>query len=261
MAVTTLTYSNDKRSPGWPSFYSYIPDYMKGLNGFFYTFKNGELYRHNTNETRNNYYNVQYTSSIKSVFNPEPTLSIKLFKTMSYESDAKWSVTLNTDLSSGSMLGTYFEQKEGEWYSYIRSNSGTVNWRLRTAQGIGIAKDVTGPTSARLIEFAEPIGNIVNIGDVVYVSTNNAGSWSTPTLAAPIIAMTSNTITVDVSQTPPPVPPLANPQQDDAILYYKNSVAESNGARGYYMEFTLTNDSTTPVELFSVGSSVMKSYP
>ena len=73
--------------------------------------------------------------------------------------------------------------------------------------------------------------------------------------------MTSNTITVDVSQTPPPVPPLANPQQDDAILYYKNSVAESNGVRGYYMEFTLTNDSTTPVELFSVGSSVMKSYP
>tara|TARA_R100000900_G_scaffold132509_2_gene108936 strand:+ start:7693 stop:8478 length:786 start_codon:yes stop_codon:yes gene_type:complete len=261
MSVTTLTYSNDKRTPGWPSFYSYIPDYMKGLNGFFYTFKNGELYRHNTNETRNNYYNVQYSSSIKSVFNPEPTLSIKLFKTMSYESDDKWSVTLTTDLNAGSMLGTYFEQKEGEWFTYIRSNSGAVNWKLRSAQGIGIAQAVSGPTSAREIKFAEPIGNIVNIGDIVYVSTNNGGVYTTPVLASAIIAKTSNSITIDVSQNPPPVPPLANPQAGDAILAYKDSVAESNGARGYYMEFNMTNDSTSAVELFSVGSSVMKSYP
>ena len=261
MSVTTLTYSNDKRTPGWPSFYSYIPDYMKGLNGFFYTFKNGELYRHNTNEIRNNYYNVQYSSSIKSVFNPEPTLSIKLFKTMSYESDDKWSVTLTTDLNAGSMLGTYFEQKEGEWFTYIRSNSGAVNWKLRSAQGIGIADAVSGPTSAREIKFTEPIGNIVNVGDIVYVSTNNAGVYTTPVLASAIVSKTSNSITIDVSQNPPPVPPLANPQAGDAILAYKDSVAESNGARGYYMEFNMTNDSTSAVELFSVGSSVMKSYP
>ena len=261
MSVTTLTYSNDKRTPGWPSFYSYIPDYMKGLNGFFYTFKNGELYRHNTNETRNNYYNVQYSSSIKSVFNPEPTLAIKLFKTMSYESDDKWSVTLTTDLNAGSMLGTYFEQKEGEWFTYIRSNSGAVNWKLRSAQGIGVASSVSGPTSAREIKFTEPIGNIVNIGDIVYVSTNNAGVYTTPVLASAIVSKTSNSITIDVSQNPPPVPPLANPQAGDAILAYKDSVAESNGARGYYMEFNMTNDSTSAVELFSVGSSVMKSYP
>ena len=261
MSVTTLTYSNDKRTPGWPSFYSYIPDYMKGLNGFFYTFKNGELYRHNTNETRNNYYNVQYSSSIKSVFNPEPTLAIKLFKTMSYESDDKWSVTLTTDLNAGSMLGTYFEQKEGEWFTYIRSNSGAVNWKLRSAQGIGIADAVSGPTSAREIKFTEPIGNIVNVGDIVYVSTNNAGVYTTPVLASAIVSKTSNSITIDVSQNPPPVPPLANPQAGDAILAYKDSVAESNGARGYYMEFNMTNNSTSAVELFSVGSSVMKSYP
>jgi hypothetical protein len=30
---------------------------------------------------------------------------------------------------------------------------------------------------------------------------------------------------------------------------------------GYYMEFTLTNSNTSPVELFSVGSDIMKSYP
>jgi hypothetical protein len=262
MADKTLSYSGSGRAPGWPSFYSFIPEYMKGMNGYFYSFKGGNLYRHNTNDTRNNYYGVQYSSSIKSVFNPEPSLSIKLFKTMSYESDSNWSVSLNTDLSSGSMLATYFEQKEGEWFSYIRSNASTVDWKLRSAQGVGIASLVTGLPSARVIEFAEPIGSIVNVGDVLYVSTNNNGIYSSPKIAAPILSRTSNTLTVDVSIDTPPQNPLpTNPTTDSAILVYKNSVAESNGARGYFMEFTMTNGSTSAVELFSVGSSVMKSYP
>jgi len=43
----TLTYSEG--SKGFPSFYSYNPEYMIGMNNFFYSFKNGQLYRHNTN--------------------------------------------------------------------------------------------------------------------------------------------------------------------------------------------------------------------
>ena len=117
MAAETLTFSDDKRTPGWPSFYTFYPEYIKGMNGYLYTFKDGNLWRHNTNSLRNNYYGTPGISTITSVFNPEPTLSIKLFKTMSYESDDSWTVTnLNTDLSSGSMLDTYFEQKEGEWW-------------------------------------------------------------------------------------------------------------------------------------------------
>lgn len=262
MANKTLTYNNGVNSPGWPSFYTFYPDYMKGMNGYFYTFKAGNLYRHNTNETRNNYYGLQYSSSIKSVFNPEPTLTIKLFKTISYESDGNWAITLSSNLESGSISGTYFDQKEGEWFSYIRSNSGAVNWKLRTAQGIGIAQNVTGPTSARVVTFAEPIGNIINIGDVVYVSTNNAGAYSSPEIAAPVLSRTSNSITINVAITNPPQDPLPiNPQTGSAILAYKDSVAESNGIRGYYMEFNMINASTSPVELFSVGSNVMKSYP
>ena len=120
----TVSYSQDVK--GWPSFYSFLPDYMAGMNGFFYSWNGGNLYRHNTNQTRNNYYGVQYSSTITSVFNAEPTM-IKLFKTMSYESDDKWECTsLFSDLNTGSMLSTYFEQKEGEWFTYLRENEGTV---------------------------------------------------------------------------------------------------------------------------------------
>ena len=75
----TLTYADDVQ--GWPSFYSYLADYMIGMNGFFYTWSGGNLYRHNTNNQRNVYYGVQYFSSITGVLNVEPK-TIKLFKTM-----------------------------------------------------------------------------------------------------------------------------------------------------------------------------------
>ena len=97
MAEYTLTYSEGVK--GFPSFYSYIPDMMVGMNNYFYSFKQGNLYRHNTNSTRNNYYGVQYNSTIKSVFNASP-LENKLFKTINLESDSAWAATLQTDLQT-----------------------------------------------------------------------------------------------------------------------------------------------------------------
>ena len=67
----TLTYSPDVK--GWPSFYSYIPEWMAGMNNYFYSFKGGNLYRHNTNEVRNQYYGVNYSSQMTSIFNDNPT--------------------------------------------------------------------------------------------------------------------------------------------------------------------------------------------
>jgi len=256
MAIT-ISYNPEGRTPGWPSFYTYYPEKMIGMNGYFYSFKNGNLYRHNTNDTRNNYYGVQGESSVTSVFNPLPTKDIKLFKTLSFESNASWAVTnLETDLNTGSMLDTYFEQKEGEWFSYIRNKSATVDWKLRTGSGLGVSSNVTGPANARVVTFTKDIGNIVSIGDIVYVATPSGSTTNTPVLSGPITSLTSKTITVDASGAG-----ATSPNTGDMILYYKNSIAESNGARGYYMEFTMTNDDTSAVELFSVGSNIMKSYP
>jgi hypothetical protein len=272
----TLTYNRDSSSlpkyggqGGWPSFYSFFPDFMIGMNSFFYSFKGGNLWRHNTNPQRNNYYGTFTASSITSVFNPIPTLSIKLFKTLSYESnttvvdtnEARWNCTsLLTDLTDGnpgSMLETYFQEKEGEWFSYIRTNEGTVNWQMRSANGIGACIAVSGAANSTKIVFATPIGSILNIGDTAYGATLAAGVATTePFLIGEITAKLSTSITVDASSGGSTVPTVGQ-----FIMFIKNAVAESNGARGYFLQFTLKNDSTDPVELFSVGSSVMKSYP
>mgnify|MGYP003675264182 CR=1 FL=1 len=265
----TISYSEDVK--GWPSFYSFLPDFMMGMNGFFYTWSGGNLYRHNTNALRNNYYGVQYNSTITSVFNFEP-MTIKLFKTMSYESNDRWECpALFSDLGTGSMLQTFFEQKEGEWFTFLRENAGTLDFRDRSTNGIGVCTNVSGPPAALLSEFGlQDIGSILSVGDAVYFvapSTPPATSGA-PTYGGVVTNIVRQSTTTVAGVTTPAsitintvVPPGAIPPIGDFICFVKDAVAESHGARGYFLNFTLTNNNTEAVELFSVGSSVMKSFP
>jgi hypothetical protein len=264
----TLSYSES--SQGWPSFYSFLADYMIGMNGYFYTWSGGNLYRHNTNDLRNNYYGVQYTSTITGVLNVEPK-TIKLFKTMSYESDDMWNCTsLFTDLSSGSMLSTYFVQKEGEWFTFLREIQGTKDFRDRNVNGIGACTDVTGPIGAVVITFAIPVGNMLSIGDYIYSTPLDNTVTPPAATGAPIyvgqvtaVDLVNQTITIDTT-VPEPGPGGAAglpPAVGDYVFFMKDVVSESHGARGYFMQFTLENVNTAAVELFAVGGSVMKSFP
>ena len=131
MANYTLTYSEG--APGWVSFYSYYPDWMIGINNYFYTFKGGDLYRHNVNEERNTFYeawqakngtpNDAFTPmTLKSVFNTSP-LDNKLFKTIALQGDDVWTGTFDTDLQeSGFIQDNWFEKKEAVFFAFIRNN-------------------------------------------------------------------------------------------------------------------------------------------
>ena len=248
----TLSYSD--KSEGWPSFYSFIPDFMIGMNSYFYTFKNGNLYRHNTNDNRNEYYGVSGAlapSTITSVIAPRPVVDVKLIKTLTYE----------TDGSPASIPATYFVQKEGEWFSFIRTNAGTVNFLERSANGIAnnTAVDST-VAAATVVSFANPTGSILSIGDNLFAYPAAPVPGDTPTLAGEITAIDNTapnfSITIDTTIGGAVVPAVGA-----FMINVKNSVAESHGARGYYMEFKLSNNDITPVELFTVGSQVMKSFP
>lgn len=264
----TLTYS--ETSQGWPSFYSYNPDWMIGMNNYFYTFKGGNLYRHNVNEVRNNFYGVQYTSRLVSVMNTSP-LESKLFKTLNLEGDSAWDALMTTDLQfSGFIELGWFERKEAAWFAFVR-NSGTTpatpaEYPLRSVNGIGRSTVITGAASALEINFAigsSPIdiGSIISIGDIVYFSL--PPNFSAPVLCGQVTNIIvnyvagSNKLIVDTTIAGGSVPAI----QDPYIFYIKNSVAESHGVLGHYCLFTLENPSTSKIELFAVQSEVMKSYP
>jgi len=260
----TLTYN--ERSKGWPSFYSYLPDWMIGMNNYFYTFKSGNLYRHNVNSVRNQFYGVNYSSTIQSVFNDSPLVN-KLFKTLNIEGDDAWGATLSTDLQSGGFaLSSYFEKKEASYFSFIR-NSGTVpaspsEYALRSVNGIGRSASIVSTVpSAVVVNYAVAIGSIVSIGDYLYYAL--PPTYSSPVLFGQITDININLkaginqLIVNTTISGGSIPLIQSPY----TMYIKNSVAESHGLLGHYCVFTLTNTNTNKIELFSLESEVMKSYP
>jgi hypothetical protein len=267
MANYTLTYSES--ADGWPSFYSFYPDLMIGMNNYFYSFKGGNLYRHNVNETRNNFYGQQFVSRLQSVFNDAP-LENKIFKTINLEGDFPWSATLQSDIQNDGLIqASWFEKKEGSFYAFVR-NTGTVpaepsEYALRSANGIGQSTTITGTGAAVQVNFGitptlTEIGSILSVGDYLYYSLppyNVISLFGQVTNIQINYPSSLNRITVNSTIPGATIPGIQNPY----IMYIKNSVAESHGILGHYCVFTIENTNTNKVELFAVESDVMKSFP
>jgi len=114
-SYNTLSFS--EYSTGFTSFYSINPSNMFSLRDRFYTVKNGSLWLHYnaTNNTRCNFYGIQYNSKIKFVFNSNPSVS-KVFSTINYEGASGWQVdSFISDISGPDLLNS----------SYVYSNDAT----------------------------------------------------------------------------------------------------------------------------------------
>jgi hypothetical protein len=266
----TLSFSN--AVAGWPSFYSYNPDWMIGMNQYFYTFKGGNLYRHNVNVKKNTFYEPWWTifgdvtlaftpTTLKSVFNQVP-LENKLFKTLNLEGDATWSAILYTDIQdSGYILDTWFEKKEQSYFAFVR-NDESGELAIRSTNGIGKSYQVNlaGNTIDFSISPLIDLGYIMSIGDILYFTVPPV---TTQYIAGQVMMINRNyklginQIVIDI--TIPGTTPI--PVQDAYFFYTKNSVAESHGVLGHYCVFEITNSSTSKIELFAVESEVMKSFP
>jgi len=178
---TTITFKENVN--GWESRKSFIKEQGVSLNGKYYTFKNAKIWEHEANELYNNFYGVQYDSSLDLIFN-ESSTSVKVFKTLGYTGsksrDYKYNIAgsnknynlaeikannlvplsenvdkgwytswIKTDLQEGA-LKTYLN-KEGKYFNYIKGldtyfndNCDTnLNSNEFSVQGIGRAV-VTG---------------------------------------------------------------------------------------------------------------------
>ena len=78
---TTISFSEGVR--GWTSRKSFIPEFGVYLNNSYYTFRGGLVWEHAANEVYNNFYGVQYDSSVDLVINDSPN-SVKGYKTLNY---------------------------------------------------------------------------------------------------------------------------------------------------------------------------------
>lgn len=247
MANETITYSSGVQ--GWTSFWSYQPEFMIGVNSTFYTFKDGSLYEHNSNQTRGNFYNTQYGSSVTTIFNKGNTEN-KMFKTLELDSNMPWTATVTTDLDNGLIDSTFFVEKEGGFFAYIRRvNDNTLDIKSMSTQGVGEVLTVSSPVP-NFITFGFNISSSVAVGDRVYKVNGSSLQYLGNVLTHGLRNIRLTNLQTGVSAV-----------VGNLIVIVKNSQAESFGSRGYYMEVKLDNTDTTEVELFAVSTQTFKSYP
>lgn len=260
--MSTYTIAYQPELDGFTSFFSFAPENMCGLNNYLYSFKSGQIWKHNINETRNNFYGVQYDSVVNISMNDEPT-EIKLFKTFAYAGifpADKVGVTFSTFLSSreftGAIPATDFVVKEGEAYANIQSDASTFTTTMKE-QGVGqlyfkgatpfryqvktppIQPPAVGATNGDTLYFRSTAGATGIIGIII------AYTYDPTTSIATFFTATETQI----------------PAYGDILIISKNKVSESYGLRGPYMMSAITITGTEKVEIFSVSSSISKSFP
>lgn len=150
LSFSDETVSYKQGLEGWPTRKSFVPEAGVSLNNTYYTLKGSQIWSHD-NETRNNFYGTQYKSTVKLIFNDQPS-AIKKFKTLSYEGDSGWTTpNITTDQQDGK-IDSYVE-KENFYYNFVQGKLNTWNsvnqtGSLDTAefhtQGIGNLSSTSG---------------------------------------------------------------------------------------------------------------------
>jgi len=193
---------------GWVSFKSFYPETGLSINNDFYTFNDGELWKHHSNETRNNFYGVQYYSDITTILNDQPG-SIKSFNTINYEgsqakiTQQKFEATdtiadaagnnvskfdgkyYNLNAKTGWYVDTFetneqsatiheFVEKEGKWFNTIRGVATTLDnldQQEFSVQGIGVPSAVSSSgTTNDVYKF-----KVTNNVSTTYVGADGSG--------------------------------------------------------------------------------------
>lgn len=276
----TITYSDSLK--GWTSYHSYDPQWMAGLNNDFYTFKNGKVWKHHSNEIRNNYYGQQYSSVVQTILNTEPD-TVKMFKTIKLKGtgDTAWEAQVQSDLNTGLVPLSGYEKKEGNWYGYVRRNENDLDLKYLSTQGMGIVAgtgiignyaqinifgDVTAGINAKTqFSAGPPVVDPQDNGDLLFAATISGETITSVggklgQVQAISYSSVTNITTIEMVKHPlsagAPTPPVIG----SYLIAAKNSTAESYGLRGVYMDVTLTNEETDHTELFSISSEVFKSY-
>jgi len=261
MAQFTVTYSESVQ--GFPSFYSFIPEEMIGMNNRFFSFKGGELYIHNSDDVdRNNFYGEQFTSNVKLSVN-DKVMDNKIFKTVNLEGTHPWDVLIESDIQdTGNIDSEWFVKTEGSFRAFVRNSGGdpigAADLPLRSMNGIGRASYfIVGATSASpVFPLSVQLDN-VSVGDTIYYAqdTDNYATtykWGTVTAWVPNYGTQIMTLIIDNTAGNP------NPTVVDPMVFaVKNAVAESHGVLGHYGIIDITNDATEAIELLGVETEVM----
>ena len=241
---TTVSYSESVK--GWPSRKSFLTEGGISINGQYFTFKNGHIYKHHTG-TINTFYSSKTDSEVTFIFNESPA-NVKNFRTLNYEGDTGWTCeSIVTNKQDGQV--TSFIEKEGKFYNYIsgvEETESTIDVKALNAQGIGNLTSQIVDGSNRVFTYSFNLNNDIQINDKLYYVDASNNKQNLGSITA--INTTNKTITITNTGEVP--------QASAYMFYVKNAKFNTSGILGYYAEATMKNTATTTKELYSVGSEV-----
>jgi hypothetical protein len=167
------TISFDEDINGWTSLYSFKPELAGSLRENYFTFKNGNIWKHYAPTTQvgySNFYGVQYSSKVTLVLNPNVSES-KNFNTINYEGGPGWALTdLHTDSDKALSISSFvlptnlndlqnqlftnsFKSKENKYFGTIIND--TVSSQGEVIYGNSMS-GVKGYYITATLEFPDP---------------------------------------------------------------------------------------------------------
>jgi hypothetical protein len=113
----------------YTSFYSFNPEVILNFENNLASFKNGQLYIHDST-TRNNFYGTQYSSSITFVFNKDNILK-KTFDYLTLDASAYWTSPTMGDIStslgqSSNLVTSDYEIHEGLYHGALQRDNNSL---------------------------------------------------------------------------------------------------------------------------------------
>jgi hypothetical protein len=123
----TLGFNEYRNS--YTSFYDYAPEWVTSVEGSVVSFKNGQLYVHDST-TYCNYYGTQYKPSITLVFNDAEVIK-KRYNTMTLLANKVWAPDTNGDITtnlgqSSSLQSTDFIAKDDKWHVAFKRDASSA---------------------------------------------------------------------------------------------------------------------------------------
>ena len=227
----TLAFNETPK--GWVSFYGFAPESMVGMNNDFFSFKDGELYLHNSNDVpRQEFYGECGTFDITIVESREPMID-KIFKTFATESTVPFDIEIETNYTNGTILKSEFEKKESWYYADIMQSEDEDDYSGFNANGIGLIQDVNGTS----ISLTTNVRSNISIGDILRMQWDEDDVWE----LGEITAISQNVITIDSA--------INNAVVGKYVFATKAARIEGSEIRGYFLKSKLSSDVQNPVEL------------
>jgi len=235
----TVAWSPTKQV--WLTFYSFVPELYAHLHDRFFSFVNGQIWKHNVNATMNNFYGSQYNTRATVVSKLNPSM-VKVYDSISLEGDnGSWNFVVTNSTQTTPATSPTLIEKEEMWYSRIPSDS-TAGSTLNTAHKVvlGQVSAIDGDT----ITFSSRISNLpFGIGDSLFKLES-----SSETDLSLTISSVSGRKEITASGA------VGGLIVGDTVMAVSDNNINGDDIRDYYAQIALTNAVTTPVELYAVNT-------